>query len=337
MDTNKAQDIMGKAAALFANKLASTPDALSYARSRGLDDETIAQFGIGFAPDSWNTFATNSNSANLDAMETLALIKKSEKGNYHYDFFRNRLMLPIKDINGHVVGFGGRALSADEKPKYLNTPETVLFKKSQLIFNLNEVVAANSKSIVITEGYMDVAKAHSVGFRNFGCVMGANFAKAHADAILNTGIEHVCFCFDGDRAGLDAAFKSVIEAAPLEAQGVRVMYSFCPEGMDPDDIMSNGGKPAMLKQLKSSIGICAVAGLSCIDADLFKSSKLDAVLNYISRATTLCAKTTLPLDTTLLQGAMNSPVFTDDHADILNALLTPQLKDAQNASLTRGV
>lgn len=244
-------ELNAKAAALFAAQIRSDDTGASYAAERGLSQSTIEHFELGYANDSWKTLTdTLDTKDELKAAADASLIAfgKNEKA---YDFFRSRLIFPIKDVLGEIVGFGGRATSNEVKPKYLNSPTTEVFSKRKTLYNLNH--AKGFKDLVIVEGYMDVVQAYEHGIPNFAATLGVAFTEEHAAALTKLNLNTVTFAFDGDDAGYNAALKSLDNCAQLIKGGVRLRFCFMPPGSDPDDILKASGAQGLIEHLDSAI------------------------------------------------------------------------------------
>ncbi|MBP1992840.1 DNA primase [Paenibacillus eucommiae] len=222
--------------------------ALEYLRSRGVSDKLIETFQIGYAPAMWDTLVKQLEKRGFDLalMEKGGLISARSEGDGYLDKFRERIIFPICDASGKVIGFGGRAMG-DAQPKYLNSPETVLFNKSRTLYNMH-LAKPNVRKLqktVIFEGYMDVIKAWEAGVLNGVATMGTALTKEHA-GLLNRNSEQIVLCYDGDSAGQSAAFKSI---PLLEEAGCRVNVAMLPDGRDPDDYVSNFGFERFVREI----------------------------------------------------------------------------------------
>lgn len=222
--------------------------AMDYLRSRGFNDKIIDQFQIGYAPDRWNTivqFLTN-RSFDLQEMEKGGLLSKRSDGEDYIDRFRGRVMFPICDRNGKVIAFAGRVLG-DGQPKYLNSPESKLFNKSRILYNLHQAKPSIRKlrQIVLFEGYGDVISAWEAGVQNGVATMGTSLTESHA-AMMKTMAEEVVVCYDGDRAGQAAAMKTI---PLLEGVGLRVKIAVINEGLDPDEFIRKHGGDRFQRQI----------------------------------------------------------------------------------------
>jgi len=240
-------DVLRRAARLYRRSLndAGGTAARTYARERGLSEEVLEAFGVGWAPRDGNPLLASAREAGV-AIELLietGLVRQSEDGRA-YDFFRGRLMVPICDRLGRTVGFGGRLLPGDENPdrpqaKYVNTAETPLFHKGRLVFGLDRAAEAVRRShhLVLVEGYTDVMAAHQMGHRNVAAVLGTSTTEDHAAIVRRSGARRVTLFFDGDEAGRRASVRALAGLLPLELDlDVAVLPAGC-EGCDPGDLL----------------------------------------------------------------------------------------------------
>lgn len=239
----------------FASKLyhyilrnsAEGKPALEYLRARGFTDSLIETFNIGFAPNRWDTLAQylDQRKFSLPLMEKGALIAPRSSGGY-VDKFRNRIMFPIQDAKGSVVAFAGRTLGG-EQPKYLNSPETALFRKSRLLYNFHAARAEIKRlnQVVVFEGYADVIKAWSAGVHNGVATMGTALTEEHA-LLLRRSAEKVVICYDGDDAGQSAAYKSL---NVLEKAGLDIKIAVLPNRLDPDEYVDSFGGDRFRKEI----------------------------------------------------------------------------------------
>lgn len=221
-------------------------DALAYLRrDRKLSVETIQQFQLGYAPAGWDIlckYLVEQKKYPIVLLEKAGLLVPRKTGDGYYDRFRNRLMVPIQDSQGRVIGFGGRTLT-DEQPKYLNSPETELFDKGRTLFGLDKAKSAIAKQdqAVVVEGYFDVIALHAAGVKNAVASLGTALSIAQVKQLLRyTESKRVVFNFDADRAGVQAAERAIGEVATLAYQGeVQLRVLNLPDGKDPDDFLKN--------------------------------------------------------------------------------------------------
>lgn len=222
-----------------------------YIQERNLNEELITRFSLGFAPDKWDGVYEYLNQKKFQAevQESVGLIKSKTKGGY-YDFLRNRLVFPIRDIRGRVIGFAGRKL-ADDGPKYLNPPETELYKKSSVLYGMYEGKEAlrRKRKAILVEGYMDVIRMHEGGFEEALAACGTALTQDHIQVLHRQFIKEVVLLFDGDQAGRAAAVKSA--RLCLESD-MEASVCLLPEGLDPDDMIAENGSEALEQLIVSS-------------------------------------------------------------------------------------
>ncbi len=229
------------ASKFFQSNLRKCPlEVKSYIARRGLEPEIIKGFQLGYAVDDWSVLESDFKSKNIDLKlaAQLGLIKSRSKGSGYYDTFRHRLMFPIIDTSGRVLGFGGRVLNKEHQPKYLNSPETSIFHKGNIFYGLNETAKfiRAQDSVIVVEGYMDLLALYQGGFKNVVATLGTALTELHARR-LSQLTKNVTVLFDGDNAGTVAALKSlnILLKQDLLVKGVRL-----PDGKDPDDLLSLG-------------------------------------------------------------------------------------------------
>ncbi len=236
-------------AALFGREGSA---ARAYLEKRGVQLSEMKSFRLGYAPDSKSSLKTHlgSKGFSLDEMQDAGLLIHGGDIAIPYDRFRGRLIFPIADAKHRVIAFGGRALSQDQQPKYLNSPETALFHKGHVLFNLAAAreAARTLQSIVVAEGYMDVIALTRAGFANSVAPLGTALT-ADQLRLLWTMSPTPTLCFDGDAAGQKAAHRALESALPYLEPGRSLQFVFLPEGRDPDDMVSSGAKDALAKLL----------------------------------------------------------------------------------------
>lgn len=218
-----------------------------YLEGRGIDREAGESFELGYAPDEWGAFRGAASAQGLDesVLLELGLVKKSEKGNEPYDAFRNRIVFPIASVTGRVLAFGGRLLGRTGKgaPKYLNSPESPIFHKGEVLYGLNRARnhIRRDASVLVVEGFMDVVSLAAVGIRNVVAPLGTSLTEAHA-RLLKRYTNQVRLLFDGDAAGMRATFRA---ADTLLARGLNASVVTLPEGEDPDSVARSEGADAV--------------------------------------------------------------------------------------------
>ncbi|WP_127582674.1 DNA primase [Paenibacillus koleovorans] len=217
--------------------------AIQYLKQRGFTDSLIETFQIGYAPARWDTLATllQKREYKMPLMESGGLLSARSSGDGYVDKFRDRIIFPIRDAKGKVIAFAGRTMG-NEQPKYLNSPETILFRKSRVLYNLHQARTAIKKegAVVIFEGYADVIRAWSAGVHHGVGTMGTSLTEEHARA-LRLAAEEVVLCYDGDDAGQSAAYKSL---SLLEKAGLTVKVAVVPDKLDPDEYIAGHGADA---------------------------------------------------------------------------------------------
>jgi len=238
----KLRALMSRASEWYASRLAGSP-AEKYAKSRGLTDKTISLWRLGYAPDEWRALleALTVEGFKIEELLSAGLIKEADgkKGTY-YDRFRNRLMFPIRDSAGRVVAFTGRALATDDLAKYLNSPETELYHKSEILFGMDSAkdTIRVRKFTMLVEGQVDVILAHQAGFENAVALSGTALSEKHL-SLMKRFSENLMLVLDSDKAGLTATARSAQLA--LKA-GLRVKAARLPTGKDPADLISEDVK-----------------------------------------------------------------------------------------------
>ncbi len=231
----------------FHEQLLHHQDVLSYVHDqRGFTEETILTYGIGYAPDGWQVtleHLTQLGYAEDDLLE-VGLVRRSDAGRV-YDYFRNRLIIPIRDERGRVIGYGARALSADDNPKYLNSPQTALFDKSRVLFGLDRAKRAirDEGTAIIVEGYMDAIQAHQAGFLNVVAQMGTSMTEPQLRMLAPRWAKKIILALDADAAGQNATMRSLeVARAALQADytgklAVDIRILQIPGAKDPDDLI----------------------------------------------------------------------------------------------------
>ena len=242
-------EVLAEADQIFRAALKDHGPAVDYLKARGIDGATAAKFGMGYAADSWDALLTQLGGAdNGEVLKTAGLVIENDAGR-RYDRFRNRLMFPIRDHRGRVIGFGGRVLG-DGEPKYLNSPETPVFHKGQALYGLYEArqSRADLSRMVVVEGYMDVASLAQQGIPYAIATLGTATTKDHLLRLTRLATR-VTFCFDGDRAGRKAAWRALETALPHAGANAEFSFLFLPEGEDPDSIVQAEGAAAFEARL----------------------------------------------------------------------------------------
>ncbi|MCC7328449.1 MAG: DNA primase [Burkholderiales bacterium] len=240
------------AAKFFRAQLKDAPQAIDYLKSRGLTGEVAVRFGVGYAPDGWQSLAAVFPKYDDPALEAAGLVIGGDAGK-RYDRFRDRVMFPIHDTRGRVIGFGGRVLGTGE-PKYLNSPETPVFSKGRELYGLYLARNAirDAGKVVVVEGYMDVVALAQHGVEYAVATLGTATTPVHAQKLFRL-TDCVVFCFDGDAAGRKAAWRALENTLPEMADGKDARFLFLPDGEDPDDFIRQRGRTAFERAVDSAI------------------------------------------------------------------------------------
>ncbi|HHE0450244.1 DNA primase [Vibrio parahaemolyticus] len=248
-------DLMGSIAQFYRNQLKqpSSKVAIEYLKDRGLSGEIVQKFGIGYVADEWDLVRKNfgQNKDNQDMLVTGGMLIENDKGN-RYDRFRGRIMFPIRDRRGRVIGFGGRVLG-EGTPKYLNSPETPIFHKGKELYGLYEVLQAHREpaQILVVEGYMDVVALAQYGVDYSVASLGTSTTGDHIQMLFRQTNTVVC-CYDGDRAGKEAAWRALENALQFLKTGNTLKFLFLPDGEDPDSYVRKYGKTAFEQQIEQA-------------------------------------------------------------------------------------
>lgn len=294
-------ELMARAQRFYAQFLRRPEGAaaLAYLRGRGLTDETLNAFGIGFSPPTGRALveATSRQQIPVERLVELGLARQNERG--PYDFFRGRVMFPVRDDKGRTLGFGARRLSDDDEagPKYVNTPETPLFHKGHVFYALDHALAHVRRSghLIVVEGYTDVMAAHQVGLRTVVAVLGTATTEYHAALVRRSGARRISLLFDGDSAGLKATVRALGGLLPLD---VKIDVVRIPGDEDPCDVLVRDGAGPIERQLEAAVPwfdflLGWVRG--CEGDERYKA--LDTVLGLVSK--------------------LSRPIARDDHMSVL--------------------
>ncbi len=239
-------DLLQQADRYYRRQLREHPTAqlaVEYLKGRGLSGAIAADFGLGFAPEGWDNLlrAIGTDASTQESMATAGLAVKKDNGGY-YDRFRQRVMFPIHDYRGRLIGFGGRVVGKGE-PKYLNSPETPLFHKGRELYGLYRARDAlrRERRALVVEGYMDVVALAQFGIDYAVATLGTATTRDHLERLFRFTPE-VVFCFDGDRAGREAAWRALENALPILQEGRQASFLFLPDGEDPDSLIRKEGR-----------------------------------------------------------------------------------------------
>ena len=255
-DNTELYGLMNKAVEFYIQQLRQhnqSSRAINYLKGRGLDGQIAKNFAIGFAPPGWNNLQNDlggSPEKEKKLINTGMLVENEDSGRI-YDRFRDRIMFPIRDSRGRYIAFGGRVLG-DEKPKYLNSPESPIFHKGKELYGLYEARQANRKlnRIIVVEGYMDVVALAQQGITTSVATLGTATTADHMQRLFKV-VPEVLFCFDGDDAGRRAAWRALESTLPNMTDGRQARFMFLPQGEDPDSMVRQEGAEHFLERLQS--------------------------------------------------------------------------------------
>ncbi|MBQ5940391.1 MULTISPECIES: DNA primase [unclassified Massilia] len=250
-------DALNQACSYYRAQLREAPHAIAYLKSRGLTGEIAARFGMGYAPGGWDNLRSVFPDYDAQALVESGLVidKVDEEGNRHkrYDRFRERVMFPIRNTKGQVIGFGGRVLDGGE-PKYLNSPETPLFQKGLELYGLFEARQAirDAGYVLVTEGYMDVVALAQLGFPQAVATLGTACTSTHVQKLLRQ-TDNVIFSFDGDKAGRRAARRALDACLPQVSDDKTIKFLFLPQEHDPDSFVRERGAEAFEQEIHDAM------------------------------------------------------------------------------------
>ncbi|HZV54972.1 MAG TPA: DNA primase [Rhodocyclaceae bacterium] len=266
-------ELMARAARFYKDQLKASPKAIDYLKGRGLTGEIAARFGLGYAPDEWQGLERIFSDYKDPALVECGLVIENEQGR-RYDRFRDRIMFPILDQRGNVIGFGGRVLGQGE-PKYLNSPETPLFEKGRELYGLTQARQAirDEDTVIVVEGYMDVVALAQHGVGNAVATLGTATTPNHVHKLLRQA-SRVVFCFDGDAAGRKAAWRALEASLDQLGDDKSAGFLFLPPEHDPDSFVRAEGAQAycnlvrhpttltefLLRELKASVDLATAEG-----------------------------------------------------------------------------
>ena len=282
--SNDLYDLLEQASKFYQHQLKLSQHAIDYLKQRGLSGEIAKEFGIGFAPAGWDIILQalgKTGKLTQQLFEAGMLIKKDEGG--YYDRFRERIMFPIRDRRGRVIGFGGRVLDKTE-PKYLNSPETPVFQKGHELYGLYHARQANRDlaRVLIVEGYMDVIALFQHGVTYAVATLGTATTANHLQQLFRHTAE-IIFCFDGDEAGRTAAWRALLVTLPLVHDDVSIRFMFLPDGEDPDTLIRKEGKESFENYVQNATPLSQFFFQSL--AAQIDLSNMDGRASYVKLAT----------------------------------------------------
>ncbi len=275
----------------YQQQLRQAKNAITYLKARGLSGEISKRFNIGYAPSGWNNLLAElgkTSTLQSQLVTTGMLIKKDD--GHLYDRFRDRIMFPIRDQRGNVIGFGGRSLG-DETPKYLNSPETPIFNKSQELYGLYEAKQSNKNLsyIIIVEGYMDVISLAQHGITCAVATLGTATSTRHIQKLLRY-TSKIIFCFDGDIAGKNAAWRALQNTLPLMRGGIQVSFLFLPENEDPDSQIRKESQTNFLKRIDNALPLSEFFFTQLIEEEKININTTDGCAHMAQKANQLLNK-----------------------------------------------
>lgn len=228
------------------------PEAIQYLKGRGISGEIAKRFQLGYAPEGWHTLEPVFKSQTKDLIASGMLITRDDGKTY--DRYRHRVMYPIHDRHGRIIGFGGRSIDPTQKPKYLNSPETTIFQKGRELYGLHQVLSTHDSipNILIVEGYMDVIALAQFGITNAVATLGTATSSYHIQ-LLSKHTNRLIFCFDGDAAGKQAAWRALENSLAQLNSGLDVSFIFLPDGHDPDSLIREEGVNLFLERLNNAM------------------------------------------------------------------------------------
>jgi DNA primase len=236
------QETLQQAANYYKAQLKESPRAIEYLKGRGLSGKIAAKFQVGYAPAGWQNLQTVFPNYDNEALQTAGLVVENEQGK-RYDRFRDRIMFPIHDQKGQVIGFGGRVINNEDTPKYYNSPETPLFQKGHELYGLFVARRAirDAGRVLVVEGYMDVVALAQYGIEYAVAALGTATTPFHITKLMRQ-TDEIVFCFDGDNAGRTAAWRAAMNALPALTDGLKLRFLFLPKEHDPDSYVREFGK-----------------------------------------------------------------------------------------------
>lgn len=248
-------DVLENAARFYEQQLRTHPErnsAVNYLKKRGLTGQLARQFRLGYAPPGWDNLlqALGLEAEQKQLLLQAGLLIHQEQRNSFYDALRDRVIFPIRDFRGRVIAFGGRVLG-DDKPKYLNSPESAVFHKGRELYGLYEAKQSGKLSrLIVVEGYMDVVALAQHGIHEAVATLGTATSTAHVERMLRV-VNDIIFCFDGDDAGRRAAWRALENALPMVGDDVNLRFLFLPEGEDPDSLVRREGPDLFRARLQA--------------------------------------------------------------------------------------
>lgn len=252
-NNQKLEQVMQSTNIFFQKQLRQSNKAIAYLKERGLTGQIAKEFAIGYAPEGWSNLEKNLTNYDTEDLIKAGLIQKNEQGKF-YDRFRDRIMFPIINEKGVVIGFGGRVINPEDTPKYYNSPETPLFQKSFELYGLiNARKAIRTENyVLVVEGYMDVAALAQHDIRNVVATLGTATTQFHIKKLMRY-TQEIVFCFDGDQAGKEAAWRALNNALEALNDNLNLKFLFLPDNHDPDSYVRENPKEAFTKMVDAAL------------------------------------------------------------------------------------
>ncbi|MDO9206455.1 DNA primase [Methylotenera sp.] len=247
------QESLQEAAQYYKTELKKSPRAIDYLKGRGLSGHVAAKFQVGYAPAGWQNLQSVFPHYESETLSVAGLVVENEQGR-RYDRFRDRIMFPIHDQKGQVIGFGGRVINPEDTPKYYNSPETPLFQKGHELYGLflaRRAIRDAGRALVV-EGYMDVVALAQYGIEYAVAALGTATTPFHIAKLMRQ-TDEVVFCFDGDNAGRTAAWRAAMNALPALTDGLKLSFLFLPKEHDPDSYVREFGKEKFESEIKTAM------------------------------------------------------------------------------------
>ncbi len=252
-NNQKLEQVMQSTNIFFQKQLRQSNKAIAYLKERGLTGQIAKEFAIGYAPEGWSNLEKNLTNYDTEDLIKAGLIQKNEQGKF-YDRFRDRIMFPIINEKGVVIGFGGRVINPEDTPKYYNSPETPLFQKSFELYGLiNARKSIRTENyVLVVEGYMDVAALAQHDIRNVVATLGTATTQFHIKKLMRY-TQEIVFCFDGDQAGKEAAWRALNNALEALNDNLNLKFLFLPDNHDPDSYVRENSKEAFTKMVDAAL------------------------------------------------------------------------------------
>ena len=252
-NNQKLEQVMQSTNIFFQKQLRQSNKAIAYLKERGLTGQIAKEFAIGYAPEGWSNLEKNLTNYDTEDLIKAGLIQKNEQGKF-YDRFRDRILFPIINEKGVVIGFGGRVINPEDTPKYYNSPETPLFQKSFELYGLiNARKAIRTENyVLVVEGYMDVAALAQHDIRNVVATLGTATTQFHIKKLMRY-TQEIVFCFDGDQAGKEAAWRALNNALEALNDNLNLKFLFLPDNHDPDSYVRENSKEAFTKMVDAAL------------------------------------------------------------------------------------